>query len=161
MSTQPLQFLLLFFAGWINRQQADIIAYLLEENRALRDKLGDKPPYSLPEKVRWGRVDEAAHFTWKREQAAMRLTVLPEAGAASEYATAIGWANKAWRVARQEAPLVLARRRGQEVHFVTVFEPFKGDAPSVQRIERADVSAARMPEAHRYCKTGSNAREPD
>jgi transposase InsO family protein len=43
MSTQPLQFLLLFFAGWINRQQADIIAYLLEENRALRDKLGDKP----------------------------------------------------------------------------------------------------------------------
>lgn len=110
-----------------------------------RDKLGDKPPYSLPEKVRWGRVDEAAHFTWKREQAAMRLTVLPEAGAASEYATAIGWANKAWRVARQEAPLVLARRRGQEVHFVTVFEPFKGDAPSVQRIERADVSAAGKP----------------
>lgn len=43
MTTQPLQFLLLFFAGWINRGQADIIAYLLEENRALRDKLGDKP----------------------------------------------------------------------------------------------------------------------
>ena len=43
MSTQPLRFLLLLFAGWINRQQADIIAYLLEENRALREKLGDKP----------------------------------------------------------------------------------------------------------------------
>lgn len=43
MNTQPLQFLLLFFAGWANRQQADIIAYLAEENRALRDKLGDKP----------------------------------------------------------------------------------------------------------------------
>jgi transposase InsO family protein len=43
MSTQPLQFLLLFFAGWVNRQQADVIAYLKEENRALREKLGPKP----------------------------------------------------------------------------------------------------------------------
>ena len=43
VSTQPLQFLLLCFAGWVNRRQADIIAYLMEENRALRDKLGDKP----------------------------------------------------------------------------------------------------------------------
>ena len=43
MSTEPLRFLLLFFAGWVNRQQADVIAYLREENRALRHKLGDKP----------------------------------------------------------------------------------------------------------------------
>ena len=43
MSTEPLRFLMLFFAGWVNRQQADVIAYLQEENRALRHKLGDKP----------------------------------------------------------------------------------------------------------------------
>ena len=43
MSTEPLRFLLLFFAGWVNRQQADVIDYLREENRALRHKLGDKP----------------------------------------------------------------------------------------------------------------------
>ena len=43
MSTEPLGFLLLFFAAWVNRQQADVIAYLREENRALRHKLGDKP----------------------------------------------------------------------------------------------------------------------
>ena len=28
MSTQPLQFLLLFFSGWVNRRQADVIDYL-------------------------------------------------------------------------------------------------------------------------------------
>ncbi len=43
MSTEPLRFLLLFFAGWVNRQQADVIDYLREENRALRHKLGNKP----------------------------------------------------------------------------------------------------------------------
>ena len=32
----PLAFLLLLFSGWINRQQQDVIDYLLEENRVLR-----------------------------------------------------------------------------------------------------------------------------
>ena len=32
----PLAFLLLFFAGWVNRQQQAVIDYLLEENRVLR-----------------------------------------------------------------------------------------------------------------------------
>ena len=32
----PLAFLLLLFSGWINRQQHDVIEYLLEENRVLR-----------------------------------------------------------------------------------------------------------------------------
>ena len=27
-------------AGWMNRQQQDVIAYLTEENRILREKLG-------------------------------------------------------------------------------------------------------------------------
>ncbi len=43
MSTQPLQFLLLLFAGWVNRRQVEVIDYLKEENRALRDKLSGKP----------------------------------------------------------------------------------------------------------------------
>ena len=42
-STRPLQVLLLFFAGWVNRQQADVIDYLKQENRALREELGDQP----------------------------------------------------------------------------------------------------------------------
>jgi transposase InsO family protein len=32
----PFGFVLLLFSGWINRQQQDVIAYLLEENRVLR-----------------------------------------------------------------------------------------------------------------------------
>jgi hypothetical protein len=39
MSTQPLQFLLLLFAGWVNRRQLAVIDYLKEENRVLREQL--------------------------------------------------------------------------------------------------------------------------
>ncbi len=34
---QPLQLLLMMFAGWVNRQQQKVIDYLLEENRILKD----------------------------------------------------------------------------------------------------------------------------
>jgi len=40
MSAAPLQFLLLVFAGWVNRHQAEVVAYLQEENRVLREQLG-------------------------------------------------------------------------------------------------------------------------
>jgi putative transposase len=42
MSTLPLQFLILTLAGWMNRSQQDVIDYLGEENRVLREQLGDK-----------------------------------------------------------------------------------------------------------------------
>ncbi|MBI2391094.1 MAG: hypothetical protein HYV09_15990 [Deltaproteobacteria bacterium] len=38
----PLQFLVLLAAGWLQRAQADAIAFLLAENRVLRARLGDK-----------------------------------------------------------------------------------------------------------------------
>jgi putative transposase len=38
----PLQFLLLLFAGWVNRRQVDAIEYLKEENRLLKDRLGER-----------------------------------------------------------------------------------------------------------------------
>jgi putative transposase len=37
---QPLQLLLVMFAGWVNRHQLDVIAYLQEENRVLTERLG-------------------------------------------------------------------------------------------------------------------------
>ena len=37
---QPLQLLLAIFAGWINRHQLDVIEYLQEENRVLKERLG-------------------------------------------------------------------------------------------------------------------------
>jgi putative transposase len=36
----PLQLLLMMFAGWVNRHQLDVIDYLREENRVLKERLG-------------------------------------------------------------------------------------------------------------------------
>ena len=38
----PWQLLLVTLAGWINRQQHDVIAYIQEENRILKNKLKGK-----------------------------------------------------------------------------------------------------------------------
>jgi len=35
----PLQLLLATFAGWVNREQAQVVAYLVEENRVLKEQL--------------------------------------------------------------------------------------------------------------------------
>src|SRR6185436_549550 len=42
MSVAPLQFLLLVFAGWVNRRQLEIVEFLQEENRVLRQQLGGR-----------------------------------------------------------------------------------------------------------------------
>ena len=42
MSGQPLQFLLLVFAGWVNRRQLEVIDYLKEENLILREQMGGR-----------------------------------------------------------------------------------------------------------------------
>src|SRR5437773_937727 len=38
-----LKLLMLIFASWVNRHQLEIIDYLKEENRVLKERLGDKP----------------------------------------------------------------------------------------------------------------------
>ncbi len=43
MNTLQLKFLMLIFAGWVNHSQQNVIEYLQEENRALREQLGGKP----------------------------------------------------------------------------------------------------------------------
>ena len=39
---QPWQFLLISLAGWVNRQQQQVIEYLITENRILKEKVGKK-----------------------------------------------------------------------------------------------------------------------
>lgn len=41
-SFDPFRLLLIAVAGWINQQQQDVIEYLKEENRVLREQLGGK-----------------------------------------------------------------------------------------------------------------------
>lgn len=38
----PFRLLLVSLAGWLNQRQQDVIDYLLEENRVLREQLGGK-----------------------------------------------------------------------------------------------------------------------
>ena len=39
---QPWQLLLAILAGWINRQQQEVIEYLRTENQILKEKLGKR-----------------------------------------------------------------------------------------------------------------------
>jgi putative transposase len=38
----PLQYVIAAIALWLNRQQQEVIDYLKEENRLLKEKLGDR-----------------------------------------------------------------------------------------------------------------------
>ncbi len=42
MKIKPYTMLLVMMAGWLNRHQQDVIEYLKEENKILREKLGNK-----------------------------------------------------------------------------------------------------------------------
>ena len=42
MKIKPMAVILTMLAGWVNQQQTQIIEYLLEENKNLREKLGSK-----------------------------------------------------------------------------------------------------------------------
>jgi len=42
MKINPMAIILTMLAGWINRQQTEVIEYLKEENKILREKLGKK-----------------------------------------------------------------------------------------------------------------------
>ena len=41
-SLDPFRFLLIAVSGWINQRQLELIDYLREENRVLREQLGQK-----------------------------------------------------------------------------------------------------------------------
>ena len=41
-SMDPFRFLLIAMSGWMNQQQSQLIDYLREENRVLREQLGQK-----------------------------------------------------------------------------------------------------------------------
>ncbi len=54
MNTLQLQFLLSILAGWVNRGQQDLIAYLQEENRVLDSgHVASMVPEANRQKVRW------------------------------------------------------------------------------------------------------------
>jgi len=71
-----LQFLLLVFAGWINRHQQAVIEYLQAENQSLREQLGNK-------RIRWTdaqrrRLAEKAKAIGRSMLAALGTVVTPD-----------------------------------------------------------------------------------
>jgi hypothetical protein len=68
MSLNPWQLFLIAIAGWMNREQGDVIDYLKEENRVLRELLGGKRPKlnddqrATPGRQRQDAGPEAAGF---------------------------------------------------------------------------------------------------
>jgi hypothetical protein len=40
MKIKPMEMLLMMLAGWANRHHQDVLTYLKEENKILREKLG-------------------------------------------------------------------------------------------------------------------------
>src|SRR6202521_1845878 len=63
-----LQLLLMMFAGWVNRHQLRIIKYLKEENRVLKERLGDRPiHFTDAERPRLARKAKALGLKVLRE----------------------------------------------------------------------------------------------
>jgi len=48
----PFMFLLICVAGWMNRNQQDVIAYLQEEIRVLKEQLGKRPRFNDDQRFR-------------------------------------------------------------------------------------------------------------
>ena len=51
----PFRFVLIAVAGWMNQCQLQVVAYLREENRVLREQLGSRPLRLLTTSVVVGR----------------------------------------------------------------------------------------------------------
>ncbi len=49
----PPQLLLLTLSGFVNRRQADVIAYLVEENRVFKDQMNGRRASPEGEDPRW------------------------------------------------------------------------------------------------------------
>ena len=72
----PLRLLLVALAGWINQQQRDVIDYLQEENRVLREQLGPRRlRFTNDQRI---RLAAKAHRLGRRVLEEMRSIVTPD-----------------------------------------------------------------------------------
>ena len=93
-----LQFLLLIFAGWVNRQQQAVIEYLQEENRILREQLlGKHKRFTDAQRMRLARKAKAVG---RRRLKALTTIVTPD--------TLLRWFHvliaRKWTYARKAGP---------------------------------------------------------
>ena len=98
-ATLPLQLLLLTVSGWVHRHQQDVIAYLVEENRVLKEQLGGRKLRLTDDQRR--RLAAKARLLGRRALDAVATLVTPD--------TLMRWHRRliAWKwtyVARRVGP---------------------------------------------------------
>jgi putative transposase len=72
----PLQMLLLMFAGWVSRQQLEVIEYLKEENRILKERLGGQRIRFTDAERR--RLARKAHALGRKALSELETLVTPD-----------------------------------------------------------------------------------
>ena len=72
----PLQLLLMMFAGWVNRHQMDMIEYLKEENRVLKERIGGRRIRFTDAERR--RLARKAHALGRRVLSELETLVTPD-----------------------------------------------------------------------------------
>ena len=75
-ATLPLQLLLLTVSGWVHRHQQDVIAYLVEENRVLKEQLGGRKLRLTDDQRR--RLAAKARLLGRRALDAVATLVTPD-----------------------------------------------------------------------------------
>jgi hypothetical protein len=73
---QPLQLLLVIFGGWVNRHQLDVIEYLQEEIRVLKEHLGGRRIRLTDTERR--RLARRAHTLGRKVLNELRTLVAPD-----------------------------------------------------------------------------------
>jgi len=63
--SHSLQFLVFIVAGWLSRQQQDLIDYLREENRILREQLGSRRLRLTDEQRRRKRIGGVLNYYYR------------------------------------------------------------------------------------------------
>ncbi len=71
---QPFHLLVVALAGWLNRHQQDVIDYLIEENRVLKDQLEGQRLRFTDDQRR--RLAAKAKVVWSKYSCGLSMVVL-------------------------------------------------------------------------------------
>src|SRR5260370_23910951 len=108
---QPLQLLLVIFAGWVNRHQSDVIEYVQEENRVLKERLGGRRI----------RLTDAERCRLARKAHALGRKVLKELHTLVTPDTLLRWYRETvarkWNYSHRRGPGRLASCRRSSISF--------------------------------------------
>jgi hypothetical protein len=117
MGTEAARFLVLWIAGWINSRQLEVIDFLREENRVLREQLGERRLRFTDDQRRRLAVSLRAAATRSSKRTVSRSRTGPETPRARRRMAVSGKHRAAVHlVARPRGPLAAHRLLGGEVH---------------------------------------------